>query len=129
MWVYLFWAFVGVFAVAMTLGLLSHVPGGIGVFETVILLAVPGAPTSDLLASLLVFRFVYYFLPFLVALGLLAWHEAARMPHASRVRRLIAWAGVWTVRTSVKALELLGLAGWALVSLLWRRLSATTQRA
>ncbi len=124
-----FLLFVGVFAVAMTLGLLSHVPGGIGVFETVILLAIPGAATSELLASLLVFRFVYYFLPFLVALGLLAWHEAAQMPQASRLRRRIARTSAWTARTSVKALEVLGLAGWALASMLWRRLAGTAQRA
>lgn len=124
-----FLLFLGVFAVAMTLGLLSHVPGGIGVFETVILLAIPEAPKSELLASLLVFRFVYYFLPFLVALGLLAWNEAAQMPRASRVRRLIGWATASSARLVMKAMELIGLASWALASMVWRRLAASAQRA
>ena len=123
-----FLLFAGVFAVAMTLGLLSHVPGGIGVFETVILLAIPEAPKSELLASLLAFRFVYYFLPFLVAMSLLAWHEASQLPNAHRVRRLIGRTTAWIIIASVKALEGLALAGRALASTLWRWL-APAQRA
>jgi glycosyltransferase 2 family protein len=70
-----FWVFVGVFAAAITLGLISSIPGGVGVFEGIILFAVPNATADQLLASLLVFRCVYYLLPLLCALALLLWHE------------------------------------------------------
>ncbi len=42
-------------------------PGGIGVFETVIILAIPQVPASALLGSMLVYRAVYYLVPLAVA--------------------------------------------------------------
>ncbi len=60
-------AFVGLYVLAMVAGALSHVPGGLGVFESVLLLLLPGdAPASAVLASLLAFRGVYYLLPLLI---------------------------------------------------------------
>lgn len=85
-----FLVFVGVFASAITLGLISSVPGGLGVFETVVLFALPHMPSDQLLASLLVYRVLYYLLPFLVALVLFIWREANRMPLLSRSSRLAA---------------------------------------
>lgn len=120
--------FVGVFAVAMTLGVLSHVPGGIGVFETVILIAVPGAPATELLASLLAFRCLYYLLPLLVALGLLVWHEAAKLARIERLREVMRPAlrmlGGWTRIAIERLAQALALLGGAL----WRRF-ATAGRA
>jgi phosphatidylglycerol lysyltransferase len=40
-------AFLGVYAAAVTAGIISHVPGGIGVFETVIILAIPQVSCWD----------------------------------------------------------------------------------
>lgn len=72
-------AFVGVFLLAQTIGLLSHVPGGLGVFETVMVLQVGGAvPTERLLGALVAYRVVFYLIPFGVALALLSVHEARR---------------------------------------------------
>jgi phosphatidylglycerol lysyltransferase len=62
-----FLAFLGAYAAAVTVGIISHVPGGIGVFETVIILAVPQVPASVLLGSMLVYRAVYYLVPLAVA--------------------------------------------------------------
>jgi len=62
-----FLAFLGAYAAGITAGLISHVPGGIGVFETVIILALPGVPASSLLGSMLVYRAVYYLVPLGVA--------------------------------------------------------------
>lgn len=60
-------AFVGLYVLAMLVGAVSHVPGGAGVFESVLLVLLPGdAPGSVVLASLLAFRGVYYLLPLLV---------------------------------------------------------------
>jgi phosphatidylglycerol lysyltransferase len=59
--------FLGAYAAAVTAGIVSHVPGGLGVFETVIVFALPDVPASSLLGSLLVYRVVYYLAPLMVA--------------------------------------------------------------
>jgi phosphatidylglycerol lysyltransferase len=59
------------FALSELIGLISTVPGGLGVFETLMLfLLEPYYSTVDILRSLLLFRTIYYFIPFL--LGFLA---------------------------------------------------------
>ncbi len=60
-------AFAGAYATAITAGIISHVPGGLGVFESLIVLALPGVPADQLIGSLLAWRAVYYLLPLLVA--------------------------------------------------------------
>lgn len=67
-----FVAFLGLFVVAATAGTLSNVPGGVGVFEAVIVLLLPAAPTDVLLSAMLTYRAIYYFLPLLLAGGLLS---------------------------------------------------------
>jgi uncharacterized membrane protein YbhN (UPF0104 family) len=58
--------FIAIFVVAQTAGIFAQVPGGIGVFETVVMLAMPdGINRADLFGSLLAFRLVYYLLPLL----------------------------------------------------------------
>lgn len=73
-----FLPFVAIYIFACILGIVSHAPGGIGVFEATMLHAVPGASQESLLASLLMFRLVYYLLPFIGALALLGADEGAR---------------------------------------------------
>ncbi|HET9011725.1 MAG TPA: hypothetical protein VFN38_07900, partial [Gemmatimonadaceae bacterium] len=63
------------YLVAQTAGMMSHVPGGAGVFEAVMLtMLATGAATqrAGLVAALVMFRVVYYLLPLLVALGVAA---------------------------------------------------------
>lgn len=64
------------FIVAQLLGLASHVPGGVGVFEGTMayLLRGYGVP-AELLASLLLYRLVYYLAPLAVAMGILVIDE------------------------------------------------------
>ncbi|HWJ22145.1 MAG TPA: bifunctional lysylphosphatidylglycerol flippase/synthetase MprF [Gemmatimonadaceae bacterium] len=72
-------AFLAVFLIAQVAGLVSHVPGGLGVFETVaVLLLRPFAPAEQVVAALIAYRAVYYLLPFGAALVLLGGYEAAR---------------------------------------------------
>ena len=53
--------FLGTFLVAILLGMVSHVPGGVGVFEgLMVLLLRPYLTSGELLPSLVVFRAVYY---------------------------------------------------------------------
>lgn len=64
-----------VFVAAIGLGVVSHSPGGIGVFEATMIAGLGAAGRSDVLASLVLYRLVYYVIPFSVAVcGLaLAW--------------------------------------------------------
>jgi uncharacterized membrane protein YbhN (UPF0104 family) len=73
-----FLTFAAVYAFACILGIASHAPGGIGVFEAAMLKVVPGVAEEPLLASLLLFRAIYYIAPFILALALLGAHEAFR---------------------------------------------------
>jgi phosphatidylglycerol lysyltransferase len=60
-----------VYIAATGLGILSHSPAGLGVFEAIMIAALGGSGRSDILAALLLYRAIYTFLPFLVAsLGL-----------------------------------------------------------
>ncbi len=72
-----YWHFVGLFVVAQVLGVSSHVPGGLGIFETIMLLALShSAPGAAIVGSLLAFRAIYYLLPLVIATGLVGAHEA-----------------------------------------------------
>lgn len=66
-----FAVFFAVYVGAITLGILSHSPAGIGVFEAAIIAGLGAAGRSDVLAALLLYRLVYTVLPFaMAALGL-----------------------------------------------------------
>ncbi|MEH2423593.1 MAG: lysylphosphatidylglycerol synthase domain-containing protein [Nostoc sp.] len=68
--------FLGIYLLAMFAGVVSNVPGGLGVFETIILLILSSKVSgATILSSLLAYRGVYYFLPLLVAAGLLGLYE------------------------------------------------------
>lgn len=76
-----YWEFLGAYLLGVVAVLFTHVPGGLGVFELVLLkLVAPeseGAPgdSEGVLAGLLVFRVIYYLIPLLVASILLAVNE------------------------------------------------------
>ncbi len=60
-----FVTFLGAYAAAVIAGIISHVPGGIGVFETIMFVTLPDVPRDALLGSLLAYRAVYYLVPLL----------------------------------------------------------------
>ncbi len=71
-----FLPYLGIFVLAQFAGVLSNVPGGLGVFETLMLLLLgPHVAADQTLAALLAYRAIYYLLPFTAALLLLAAHE------------------------------------------------------
>jgi len=49
------------------LGFASHAPGGLGVFDAAILLALPQVGKEQLLAAVVIFRCLYYLVPFCLA--------------------------------------------------------------
>mgnify|MGYP001807307930 FL=1 len=67
--------FIVIFVLATLLGFLSHTPGALGVFDAAILIALVQYPKEDLLATLLVWRAIYYILPFSLALVVMATRE------------------------------------------------------
>jgi len=70
-------AFSALFLLAQVAGLLSHVPGGVVVFDTLMVLLMKSAvPVEQMMATLLRYRLVYYLMPFVVGAALPAAYEA-----------------------------------------------------
>lgn len=84
-----------VFAIATMAGVASHVPGGVGVFESIVIAALPAAvPLDQAVTGLLLFRLIYFLLPFLLALAGLSLLEAwttlgLRLPATEGITPLI----------------------------------------
>ena len=68
--------FIPLYLTALLAGILSHAPGGLGVFEAILLGAFPAEARADVLAGLLCYRLVYNLLPFAVAALALGTFEA-----------------------------------------------------
>lgn len=64
-----------VFILATLLGFASHAPGSIGVFDAAMLVALPEFGREQLLATLLVFRVLYFVIPFGLAISIMGWRE------------------------------------------------------
>lgn len=71
--------FLGIYMLAMFLGLASMVPGGLGVFEAVLLLLVkPYLDSTVLLGTLIAYRLIFFLLPLAIAaLGLVLFESRA----------------------------------------------------
>ncbi|MEO8466776.1 MAG: bifunctional lysylphosphatidylglycerol flippase/synthetase MprF [Gammaproteobacteria bacterium] len=86
-----YFAFTGMYAGAIAAGLLSHVPGGLGVFEAVMVLMLPEVPKDRLLGALVAYRAIYYIAPLLVgALTLLTVELRPRLLRWVRASTYIA---------------------------------------
>lgn len=77
-------AFVLAYALGITATVLTHIPGGVGVFEAVVMSVLPGDRTA-LLAALVAYRAIYYLAPLAVGIVLLAWHEGRRQRGTARL--------------------------------------------
>lgn len=73
-----FLAFVPIFVVAHYVGAASGLPGGVGVFEVVILTLTPSMNAVDTVAALIAYRGIYYLLPLFVAAIALAARQGVR---------------------------------------------------
>jgi uncharacterized membrane protein YbhN (UPF0104 family) len=70
-----FLPFVAVYLASILVGVISHVPAGLGVLESMLLLLLPHVPPEQLLASVLLYRVIYEVVPLLVALALWGGYE------------------------------------------------------
>lgn len=102
-----FATFLAVFAAAIFAGVASHVPGGVGVFETIIIAALPASiPVDQAAAGLLLFRLIYYLVPFALALVLLALTELRMASTKVQSPRMQALAPVFGAVSSVVPLAM-----------------------
>lgn len=68
--------FIGIYLLAQTAGLVSQVPGGLGVFETVVIVFLSkDIPAASILSALLAYRAIYYLIPLSVAAAILGARE------------------------------------------------------
>jgi uncharacterized membrane protein YbhN (UPF0104 family) len=79
-----FLPFVALYLSSVLVGVISHVPAGLGVLESMLLLLMPHVPPEQLLAAVLLYRVIYEIVPLIVALAIwgtyeLVAHDGARM--------------------------------------------------
>ncbi len=75
-WQIPFGTFIGLFVIAQTTGVFSQVPGGIGVFESIFLIALPDSvDKASVFGALLAYRIIYYVLPLIGVGGLFFVYE------------------------------------------------------
>lgn len=67
--------FLPIYVGAVLAGIVSHSPGGLGVFETIMLAAFPAEARADLLVAMVCYRLTYSLLPFVLASAALAVFE------------------------------------------------------
>lgn len=67
--------FLVAYVVAFVIALLTHAPGGIGVFEAVILVTLPEVDKPSLVSALILYRVIYYWAPLLLAFVALGVNE------------------------------------------------------
>jgi hypothetical protein len=76
-----------IFVMATLLGFLSHAPGSLGVLEAAMLIGLSQFDKEQVLASLLIYRALYFILPLFVAIMLLGVRELRLAVGAWRVTR------------------------------------------
>ncbi|WP_158266463.1 bifunctional lysylphosphatidylglycerol flippase/synthetase MprF [Allosphingosinicella deserti] len=67
------------YPLALAIAVITHAPGGLGVFEAMLFLLLPEQPRTELAAALVGYRLVYFLLPFALALVYLAVREGRRL--------------------------------------------------
>jgi phosphatidylglycerol lysyltransferase len=98
--------FLGVYILAVLAGIASHVPAGLGIFETVLLLALPDVPREGLLAAILAYRAIYYLAPLALA-ALLAANNLLREQKGrlafglGKARGIFTWVAPMAASVSV----------------------------
>jgi uncharacterized membrane protein YbhN (UPF0104 family) len=82
-----FLPFLAVYLSSVLVGVISHVPAGLGVLESMLLLLLPHVPPEQLLAAVLLYRVIYEVIPLVIALAIWGVYELVANDGA-RVRLL-----------------------------------------
>jgi phosphatidylglycerol lysyltransferase len=97
-----FLAVLSAFLASQLVALTSHVPGGIGVFESLMILLLKGwLPAAELLPALAMFRVFYYLLPLVAALAVLLVDEFYHRRH-----HVVQWGNAFGTLTESLAPKL-----------------------
>jgi phosphatidylglycerol lysyltransferase len=106
--------FMGAFLAAQLLGLVSHVPGGVGVFEgTMLVLLEKYLPLGQIVSSLVIYRLIYYIIPLAVALVILVADEVRLRRH--HLARWGSWFGTISLQIAPRVLAMFLFLGGALL--------------
>lgn len=106
--------FLGAFLAAQLLGLVSHVPGGVGVFEgTMVVLLEKYLSLGQIVSSLVVYRLIYYIIPLGVALVILVIDEVRLRRH--HFARWGSWFGTLSLQIAPRVLAMFLFLGGALL--------------
>lgn len=100
-----FLTFLAIFSAAVMAGVVSHVPGGVGVFEAVILASMPASTApGQIAAALLLYRLIYYLIPFGVSVAFLALHATWQL---ARQRDVLVRSGraLQAIEPAIRALS------------------------
>lgn len=73
-----FTGLVPVLVIGVLIGIISHSPGGLGVFEATVLAALPSVPGEEVLAALVLYRLIYNLLPCAAAVLVFSWQYFLR---------------------------------------------------
>ena len=76
-----------IFVSATLLGFASHSPGGLGVFDAAMLVGLWQMDREELLAGMLLFRVLYYLVPFVLSVILLTFREVIIGARSKRLRQ------------------------------------------
>lgn len=104
----------GIYMLAQAAGLVTNIPGGLGVFEAVVIVLLDGlVPPGAVLGSLVAFRATYYLVPLVTAAALFGAHEVGqRREDVARVARVV---GRWAPVLAPQVLALTTFVGGALL--------------
>jgi phosphatidylglycerol lysyltransferase len=101
-----FVAFLGVFLLGQFAGVVSHIPGGLGVFEGVLLALLSGrVEAGGLFAALIAYRAIYYLAPLTLAAGLMGGYEA--LERRESLARAARFFGNWVPQVAPRVIALL----------------------
>ncbi|MEW6256166.1 MAG: UPF0104 family protein [Pseudomonadota bacterium] len=94
-----------IFVTATLLGFASHAPGGLGVFDAALLVALPQFDKEEMVGALLLFRLFYYIVPFAFSLLLLGTREVILSVRNRRARALAGTPDAIAKEQASKAAE------------------------
>lgn len=105
-----YFTFINIFLLAQAVALISHVPGGLLVFEAILLAFLPEEAISPAVGALLIFRITYYVVPLLTAALLMAVSEIVRL-RAAIFKPVIAVGRVYNTFTPTIMAVVVGIGG------------------